>query len=130
MAVTWQIRDSVLVVTSAGCGGEGTVSAVTQAIADPGFHPGLSLLFDMRLATDSPSAAEMRSRAKFLASLKPLGISHRCAVVVGPKPHQYGLARMEAAHLEFQGMEMEVFESVEEALLWLTYPDASISEAN
>lgn len=130
MAVTWEIRDSVLMLTSSGFGGQGTVAALTEAISDPGFRPGLALLFDMRLAADNPSSAEMRSRAKFVASLRPLGISHRCAVVVGSKPHQYGMARMEAAHLEFQGMEMEVFGSVDEALLWLTYPTVSTAEAN
>lgn len=130
MAVTWEILHSVLVLTSSGYGGRGTVAALTEAISDPRFRPGLSLLFDMRLATDNPSSAEMRSRAKFLASLRPLGISHRCAQVVGPRPHQYGLARMEAAHLEFQGMELEVFSDVNEALMWLAQPATANSEAN
>jgi hypothetical protein len=130
MAVTWEFRDSVLVLKNLGYGGQGTVAAVTEAISDPNFRPGLSLLFDMRMATDNPSSAEMRSRAKFLASLLPLGISHRCALVVGPRPRQYGIARMEAAHLEFQGLELEVFRDEEEALLWLTHPTTSTSGAN
>jgi len=130
MAVTWEILHSVLVLTSTGFGGQGTVTALTEAISDPRFRPGLALLFDRRLATDDASSAEMRSRAKFLASLLPLGISHRCAMVAGPRPHQYGMARMEAAHLEFQGLELEVFCDVNEALLWLTHPIESTSEAN
>jgi len=130
MAVTWEIFNSILVLTSTGFGGQGTAAALTEAISDPRFRPGLSLLMDRRLATDDASSAEMRSRAKFLASLLPLGISHRCALVAGPRPHQYGIARMEAAHLEFQGMEMEVFCDVDEALLWLTHPVTMTSEAN
>jgi hypothetical protein len=113
-----------------GYGGPGTVAALTEAISDPGFRPGLALLFDMRQATDEASSAEMRSRAKFLASLLPLGISHRCALVAGPRSHQYGMARMQAAHLEFHGTELEVFCDVNDALLWLTHPTTSTSEAN
>jgi len=130
MAVTWEILNSVLVLKSTGFGGQGTAAALTEAIADPRFRPGLCLLIDRRLATDEANSAEMRSRAKFLASLLPLGISHRCALVAGPRPHQYGMARMEAAHLEFQGLEMEVFCDVNEALLWLTHPVTMTSEAN
>jgi hypothetical protein len=130
MAVKWEILHSVLVLTSSGYGGQGTVAALTEAISDPRFRPGLALLFDRRLATDDANSAEMRSRAKFLASLLPLGISHRCALVAGPRPHQYGIARMEAAHLEFQGMELEVFSDVNEALMWLAQPTTANSETN
>jgi hypothetical protein len=127
MAVTWEILHSVLVLRSTVYGGQETTAALFEAISHPSFRPGLALLLDRRLATDDVSSAEMRSRARLLASLRPLGISQRCALVAGPRPHQYGLARMEAAHLEFQGMELEVFSEFNEAVLWLSEPATSIS---
>ena len=111
--VTWEIQDSVLVLTTAGFGGHETLFALSQAVSDPAFRSGLALLCDLRLEIGDP----MRSRAKFIASLIPVGISRRCALVIGL--HQYGIARMEAAHLEFEGMEPEVFRDFDEALAWL-----------
>jgi len=115
--VTWEIQDSLLVLTTAGFGGRETQFALSQAVSDPAFRPGLSLLRDLRLEIDDPSWDEMPSRAKFVASLLPLGISRRCALVIGL--HQYGIARVEAAHLEFEGMEPEVFRDFDEARAWL-----------
>ena len=121
--VTWEIQDSLLVLTTAGFGGQETQFALSQAVSDPAFRPGLSLLCDLRLEIDDPSWEEMRARAKFVASLLPLGISRRCALVIGL--HQYGIARMEAAHLEFEGMEPEVFRDFDEARAWLASTPAS-----
>jgi hypothetical protein len=53
------------------------------------------------------------SRATFTAGLLPPGVSRRCALVIGL--HQYGIGRMEAGHLESQGMEPEVFRDMDEA---------------
>ena len=122
--VTWEIQDSLLVLTTAGFGGRETVFALCQAASDPAFRPGLSLLCDLRLEIDDPSWEEMRARAKFIASLLPLGISRRCALVIGL--HQYGIARMEAAHLEFEGMEPEVFRDLDEARDWLACDPTSV----
>lgn len=115
--VTWEIQNSVLVLTTAGFGGHETLFALSQAVSDPAFRPGLALLCDLRLEIDDPSWEEMRSRAKFVASLIPVGISPRCALVIGV--HQYGITRMEAAHLEFEGMQPEVFRDMDDAREWL-----------
>jgi hypothetical protein len=117
VVVTWEIQDSVLVLTTAGFGGHETLFALSQAVSDPAFRPGLALLCDLRLEIDDLSWEEMRSRAKFVASLIPVGISPRCALVIGV--HQYGIARMEAAHLEFEGMQPEVFRDIDDAREWL-----------
>jgi len=118
--VTWEIVDSVLVLTTAGFGGQETLFALSQAVSDPAFRAGLALLCDLRLEIDDPGSEEMRSRAKFIASLLPLGIPRRCALVIGL--HQYGIARMEAAHLEYEGMEPEIFRDIDEARQWLASP--------
>lgn len=115
--VTWEIQDSLLVLTTAGFGGQETLFALSQAVSDPAFRPGLALLCDLRLEIDDSSWEEMASRAKFIAGLLPLGVSRRCALVIGL--HQYGIARIEAGHLELQGMEPEVFRDMDEAHRWL-----------
>ena len=96
-----EIEDSLLVLTTAGFGGQETIFALSQAVTDPAFRPGLALLCDLRLEIDDPSWEEIASRAKFIAGLLPLGVLRRCALVIGL--HQYGIGRMEAGHLEFAG---------------------------
>src|SRR5262252_3861775 len=110
MPVTWELKDAILIVTLSGNAGEEPANAILEAMADPRFRPGTSLLLDVRLAKDSPASADMRRRAAWVASLLPRGLNWRCAMVIGPKVHQYGLARMAATHLEFEGMEMEIFQ--------------------
>jgi hypothetical protein len=36
-----------------------------------------------------------------------------------PQPHQFGMARMAATHVEIQGMELEIFTDVDEASRFL-----------
>jgi hypothetical protein len=117
--VTWEIRGCTLVVTLRGNCGDETVRAIAAAMQDPQFAPGKSLLFDARLATEHPTSADVQRRAAWVAALQSEGISRRCATVVGPKPYQYGLARMAATYLDFEGMEMEIFKEMEAAIDWL-----------
>ena len=121
--VTWEIQDSVLVLTTAGFGGLETLFALSEAVSHPAFRPDLALLCDLRLETDDPSSEEMLWRAKFVAGL---GISRRCALVIGL--HQYGIARMQAVHLEFEGMEPEVFRDMDEAREWLAVVPPAASQ--
>jgi len=121
--VTWEIQDSVLFLTTAGFGGQETLFALSQAVSDPAFRTGLTLLCDLRLQTDDLGWEEMGARAKFIASLLPLGISRRCALVIGV--HQFSIARIEAAHLEYEGMEPGVFRDMDEAREWLVSPTSS-----
>ena len=125
MAVTWEIRGSVLVITVIGFGGEEPAQAIAEALVDPKFKPGTALLFDMRQSTDSPTSDQMHERATRLAPLLAKGISHRLALVVGPHKYQYGLARMAAAHADLKGMHLEIFRELSDALQWLTATAAS-----
>ncbi|HEV3330271.1 MAG TPA: hypothetical protein VG096_04775 [Bryobacteraceae bacterium] len=120
MPVTWEIRDQILVIIIVGYGGEEPRAVLLEAIASPQFRPGMSVLFDVRLSTDNSTSDELRSRAQWLSTLQAEGISSRCAIVVGPKAYQYGLARMAAAHVEFQGMTLEIFQDIYEAKRWLS----------
>ena len=119
MAVSWEIRGSILVLTLVGeCGLEIT-KAFEEAMTDPRFLPGTSLLLDVRRSADNPSSDEFRRRTELLGRRTARGLASRCALVIGPKPHQYGLARMASVHSETKGIELEIFTEMEEALGWL-----------
>ena len=121
MPATWQFRDSVLVVTLGGeYAFEDPIRAVTDAMNNPRFHPGISLLIDAHESKARPSADDIRVRANWITSLVPRGVSRRCAVVVSTLPHHYGLARMLGIHLDLQNIALEIFTGFEEAMRWLT----------
>ncbi len=119
MAVSWEIRGSLLILTLSGNCEDELVNAILMAIEDPRFAPEKSLLFDARLWAGHPTSTDFQQRASWLASLRADGIARRCAIVVGAKPHQYGLARMAATYLDFEDMEMEIFKEMESAIEWL-----------
>ena len=118
MPATWEFRGSVLVVTLAGKCKEEATTAINEAMADPAFKPGTSLLLDVRRATD-PTPDELRRRAKSLGSRPAKGLSSRCAIGVGPKAHQFGLGRMAAIYSDSYGMQVEIFTDLDEAICWL-----------
>jgi hypothetical protein len=112
-----------MVVTAVGdWSGAGPASAITEAMADPRFQPGTALVLDVRLSTMNPSAEQVRARAEWMAALRAAGLASRCAIVVGPKAHQFGLARMAQAHLESRQMEMQIFADLDEAMAWAAAP--------
>jgi hypothetical protein len=120
MAVTWQFRGSVLVLTLVGkYTFEEPIQAVTDAIGNPQFRAGTSLLIDARRSETRRSSEEFRARAYWMASLVSQGISRRFAIVINSQPHQYGLARMAGIYLDLQEMTLEIFSDLEEAMRWL-----------
>ena len=126
MPASWEIQDEVLIVTVIrdwSGGGPGT--AITQAMADSRFKPGTALLLDVRQSGMNPSGQEVNSRTKWMASLLSEGLSRRCAIVVGQKPHQFGLARMAQSYLACREMELQIFTDFDEALKWLSTPCAA-----
>jgi hypothetical protein len=121
MPSTWEIRDGILFVTVVGeWGNRGPAVAIAEAVADPQFQAGTALLLDVQLSENNPTAEQIRSRAEWIGSLRSKGLSSRCAVVVGPKSYQLGLARMAGTYLDFHGMSLGVFRSLEEAVHWLS----------
>lgn len=119
--VTWDPQNLIIGITVSGIGNwhDGLREAIIEALASSQFKPGMSLLFDMRQVTDNPSSEDLRSCAEWLSKLLPAGISSRCAIVVGPRVHHYGLARMVAMHAEFRGMSLEIFKDIAGAQAWL-----------
>ena len=120
MPVSWEIRDQILIVTviEAWIGG-GPAKAITEGMADPRFKPGTPLLLDVRQSQMNPSGEEIIFRAGWMAGLQSSGLSRYCAVVVGPKLLQFGLARMAQGHLEQRDMDLKIFSDLDEASSWL-----------
>jgi hypothetical protein len=80
------------------------------------------LLFDTRLSEDSPTSEQVRNHVQEILALRTKGISSHCAIVIGPHAYQYGLARMSGTHAALQGMHLEIFTIIDEALRWLSNP--------
>jgi hypothetical protein len=126
MPVTWEIRGHILIVAAAGdYRSEDLAEAVAGALLDPRFRPGFSLLLDGRFSEAKITTATTEWRVAWLASLRSKGFSARCAVVVREEPHRYGLARMASTLLEMDGVELEVFTDMHEAMAWLDPPPSS-----
>ena len=99
--------------------GGGPAKAITEGMADPRFKPGTPLLLDVRRSQMNPSGEEIIFRAGWMAGLHSRGLSRHCAVVVGPKVIQFGLARMAQGHLEQRDMDLKIFSDLDEASRWL-----------
>ena len=134
MSVTWEFNGRILVITLVGHCSDELITAVDAALADTACKPGTSLLLDLRLCTDAPSSDDVRNRAQALGARRRKGLSRLCAVIVGPRPFDYGLARMAGVYFEMQGIQMEIFIQCDTAVEWLkvvgstmagepTYPD-------
>lgn len=119
MPVTWKIRDSIIVIAVDGTGDDDVRAAIVSAIRSPQFRQGVALLLDMRLGQGNPASEDLRSLARWISKLPSRGVSPFCAIVVGPKQHHFGLARMVAIYAEFEGMDVEVFRDFDSAERWL-----------
>ena len=120
MPVKWELQDRILVVRLIGnYAYDEPVNAVEDAMRDEGFRPGTMLLVDARLSTTRRSSEDLRERAIWMASLTQRGIAARCALLINSQPHQFGVARMAAAHIETRGMQFEIFTDLAKASAWL-----------
>lgn len=120
MPVTWELRDHLLIVSLVGqYTYDAPIKAVAEAIDDARFEPGTMLVVDARLTTTRRSSEELRERAIWMASLRAKGLAARSAMVITTQPHQFGVARMAATHVEIQDMIMEIFTDLDEASRWL-----------
>jgi hypothetical protein len=127
MPVACAIRGSVLLLTLEGeYSFDEPVRAVSAAMANPLFRPGMSLLIDARWSMARRSSEQFRERSAWMASLRPRGISSRCAIIVSSQPHQYGLARMAEAYLDLHEMALGIFTDPDKALQWLGAADVGV----
>ncbi len=76
-----------------------------------------AVLFDIRASEEARRAEELRGIAAVVAEYSE-EVGGRCAIVSAPGLY-YGISRMFAVFAEELGLEMEVFETVEDAEAWL-----------
>jgi DNA polymerase III alpha subunit len=94
--------------------------ALEEATRDPSFRKGMRILMHDLGSTYKPSAPEAYEAAKDLSELTRHYSPHVAVVVQAPK---YGLGKMIAAFCEREGIDFQVFRSVENARQWLQYVD-------
>ena len=90
-----------------------------DVFADPRYQPGFSTLVDCRTATLVPSTGDVHGVVEFLRDHRVMLGRARWAVVVD-RQGGYGMARMASTIAEFEGIELAAFQSVDEALGWLS----------
>ena len=98
-----------------------TMANCMQAIIDvnknPDHQPNFHVLVDLRELKLNPSTRDMRLLAETLKAEQAL-YQGRIAVVLGSLFH-YGMTRMAAAFAVEQGINMQPFMQMDEALAWL-----------
>jgi len=123
LPVTWSYRDAILIVETIGTYGRAELErALADARADARFAAETPVLFDGRLSQADISTADVDWRVQFVSTLRAMGFSPRCAVVVRDKPVTFGLGRMLSLRLGSEDVELRVTRDFDEALRWLRRP--------
>lgn len=120
LPVAWMISRNVVTLTIKGRGDGDLRKAIAEAMSDSRFPANPAVLLDSRRTTENPTADQLRIRAGWIATVLSQSAGSRCALVIGPKPYQYGLARMLSVFLGTEGIHAEIFHTVREARRWLT----------
>lgn len=118
MPITWKIKKSTLYIVVTGHGAYSLEETIRNIRASQLYSPSMSLVLDRSGALDTPSSEELRDRARFIKMLLTPN-SSRCAIVIGPKPHDYNFGRTLGSLLHSEGIGTEVFTSVAEGERWL-----------
>jgi hypothetical protein len=117
MPITLEVYSSCLILAFIDKCHEDIGTAIRMALDDHDLPPGAGILLDFRRCSDTHSPESLRTEAKALNALHRDGlISSRCARLIGPGLHQFGVARMAATFADLLGIEMEIFTDREEAL--------------
>jgi hypothetical protein len=129
MPMTWTIRDGLVVVNLIGTHElDEYRETISEAVASPGFRPGMHLLFDARSSYSYLTPESIQRRLEFLGTLVAKGVAPRCAVVTTQQ--RAGISIRAAAKLEAFGMLMGVFLDMEEARTWLREPSFGRGQAS
>jgi hypothetical protein len=126
------VDPSLVICRTSGVGTVEGYEAMMRALtSDPQFRPGVDVIVDhTNVDISMVTAAEIERvaglRVQFLGAM-----ASRAASVVGPNsPARYGLGRMFEAHVASQaGTEIELFQTLEEAIAWLRGTDSAVSPA-
>jgi len=129
--IEW-VDPSLVICRTSGVGTVEGYEALMRALtSEPQFRPGVDVITDhTNVDISTLTAAEVEQvaglRVRFLGAM-----AGRAAGVVGPdSPMRYGLGRMFEAHVAAQaGAKVEIFKTVEEAMVWLRGADSAAPPA-
>jgi len=117
MPVIWDFLDDVLALKYVGNPTtKERQDAVTEAMADPAFRPGMALLFDTRSSISAVGTDELRKRVEWAVGLTSLGFRPQFAVVADPT--RGGIVEAGVRMIDGR-VEVGVFATIAEALAWL-----------
>ena len=112
-------RDLVTVTVTGAVPARQMLRSVRRVLDDPGFHPGIKCLTDMREAAHTADAEEVRRIAQLLNTYGEKLTGTLLAVVVG-QAVTYGMLRMLQAQTNGSPADLRVFYDIDEATRWLT----------
>lgn len=129
--IEWVDPSLVICRTSGVASVESYEDMMAALISEPQFRPGVDLIVDhTNVDVSALTAADIEQiaglRARFAGD-----VAGRAAGVVGPgSPMRYGLGRMFEAFVDSQpGTKITVFETLEEAMVWLRGTDSTVAPA-
>jgi hypothetical protein len=125
--IEWIDPSLVICRTSGLASVEGYEAMMEALTSQPQFRPGVDLIVDhTNVNVSALTVAEIEQVAGLRAQFAG-NVAARAAGVVGPhSPMRYGLGRMFEAFVNSQpGTKITVFETVEEAMVWLQADEAN-----
>lgn len=129
MGISYKIDGHTLYVTFEGSTDTADIlGTLESAFADAALPDECMLLVDASGSTSlqKRSSGSIQMLAEYVSRWADR-VRGKLAVVVG-KPVQYGLMRMASAYASSSGLDIRPFETVDEALEWLTPPSDSKSD--
>ncbi len=118
MAIEFEIQGSLLRVRADAAGTEAEVrDGIERATHHPDFRRRCAVLVDVRAVQDAPDTSLLASTGQLLAKEGGPHFSRVAFVTAGPL--QFGLSRILGSHADAGGLDVQVFESEDEALSWL-----------
>jgi hypothetical protein len=125
MPIHRAFRDDVLVLTYLGdFTTQDSIDAVEEAIADPAFRRGMAILFDTRSVVASALPADdLTRRVEWAVSLAARGFRPQFATVIAPSRERIAKS---GVRLIVGRVAMGVFDTMKEALTWLSTPDDAV----
>lgn len=98
--------------------------------SESAYTPEFRYLIDARnaVATNEPAARDRSDLDSSLAAMELPPAPIKCATILPLERLEYGLSRMYAVQMDQSPIDYQIFESVQDALVWLEVDDRVIPE--
>jgi len=126
--ITW-IDPSLVICRTSGVASVEGYRAMMQALtSQPQFRPGIDLIVDhTNVDVSALTTVEIEQVAGFRVQFTGTAAGRAAGVVGLGSPMKYGLARIFSAYVDAgAGTEIELFETIDEAMAWLREADIPV----